>query len=80
MALVGLYKKRMSVYNHRPMVPAPQTRLVELLDAVRSEMEQLTQELYVAKNQRDDFEHKSKIEEYIYIKSFFYINPLCCIL
>jgi hypothetical protein len=33
-------------------------------------MEQLTQELYVAKNQRDDFEHKSKIEEYIKEYSF----------
>lgn len=50
----------MSVYNHRPMVPAPQNRVVEMLDSIRAEFDQLAQELYVCKNQRDDFEHKSK--------------------
>ncbi|KAI8886442.1 WD40 repeat-like protein [Backusella circina FSU 941] len=48
----------MSVYNHRPMVPAPQSRVVEMLDTIRGEFDQLAQELYVCKNQRDDFEHK----------------------
>lgn len=50
----------MSVYNHRPMVPAPQNRVVEMLDSIRGEFDQLAQELYVCKSQRDDFEHKSK--------------------
>ncbi|OAD04104.1 hypothetical protein MUCCIDRAFT_48518 [Mucor lusitanicus CBS 277.49] len=48
----------MSVYNHRPMVPAPQGRVVEMLDSIRGEFDQLAQELYVCKSQRDDFEHK----------------------
>ncbi|KAI8642050.1 WD40-repeat-containing domain protein [Parasitella parasitica] len=48
----------MSVYNHRPMVPAPQSRVVEMLDSIRGEFDQLAQELYVCKTQRDDFEHK----------------------
>ncbi|KAI9473547.1 MAG: WD40-repeat-containing domain protein [Benjaminiella poitrasii] len=48
----------MSVYNHRPMVPAPQNRVVEMLDSIRNEFDQLAQELYVCKSQRDDFEHK----------------------
>ena len=52
----------MSVYNHRPMVPAPQNRVVEMLDNIRAEFEGLAQELYVCKNQRDDFEHKSNKE------------------
>jgi glucose repression regulatory protein TUP1 len=51
----------MSVYNHRPMVPAPQSRIVEMLETIRNEFEQLAQELYVCKTQRDDFEHKSKM-------------------
>lgn len=53
-------KQTMSVYNHRPMVPAPQSRVIEMLDSIRGEFDQLAQELYVCKSQRDDFEHKSK--------------------
>ncbi|OBZ83409.1 hypothetical protein A0J61_08541, partial [Choanephora cucurbitarum] len=48
----------MSVYNHRPMVPAPQSRVVEMLDSIRGEFDQLAQELYLCKSQRDDFELK----------------------
>ncbi|KAI9253551.1 WD40-repeat-containing domain protein [Sporodiniella umbellata] len=48
----------MSVYNHRPMVPAPQNRILEMLETIRNDFEQLSQELYVCKTQRDDFEHK----------------------
>lgn len=50
----------MSVYNHRPMMPAVQSRIVEMLDAIRVEFDQLAQEAYVCKSQRDDFELKSK--------------------
>ncbi|ORZ03612.1 WD40-repeat-containing domain protein [Syncephalastrum racemosum] len=55
----------MSVYNHRPMVPTTQNRLLELLDAVRGEFEQLTQEAIVCKSQRDEYEHKmnSQVQE-----------------
>ncbi|CAO3599942.1 unnamed protein product [Absidia cylindrospora] len=55
----------MSVYNHRPMVPATQNRLLELLDSVRSEFEQLTQDAMVCKSQRDEFELKmtSQVQE-----------------
>ncbi|ORZ20762.1 WD40-repeat-containing domain protein [Absidia repens] len=55
----------MSVYNHRPMVPAPSSRFVEMLDSIRNEFDQLTQEAYICKSQRDDFEHKmnSQIQE-----------------
>ncbi|KAI8983592.1 WD40-repeat-containing domain protein [Pilobolus umbonatus] len=48
----------MSVYNHRPMVSTPQSRIGEMLDSIRGEFEQLTQELYICKTQRDGFEHK----------------------
>ncbi|KAL0075532.1 hypothetical protein J3Q64DRAFT_1775489 [Phycomyces blakesleeanus] len=48
----------MSVYNHRPMVPPTQGRLIELLDAVKAEFDQLTQDVVTVKAQRDDFEHK----------------------
>lgn len=50
----------MSVYNHRAMVPAPQNRLLELLDAVKAEFDQLAQEAVLCKTQRDEYEHKSK--------------------
>ncbi|KAI8332627.1 WD40-repeat-containing domain protein [Chlamydoabsidia padenii] len=55
----------MSVYNHRPMVPTTQNRLLELLDNVRTEFEQLTQDAIVCKNQRDEFELKmtSQVQE-----------------
>ena len=49
----------MSVYNHRPMMPAVQGRIIEMLDAIRVEFDQLAQEAYVCKSQRDDFELKS---------------------
>ncbi|CDH51017.1 wd-repeat protein [Lichtheimia corymbifera JMRC:FSU:9682] len=55
----------MSVYNHRPMVPTTQSRLIELLDAVRAEFDQLAQEAIMVKNQRDEYELKmnSQIQE-----------------
>ncbi|KAI8376477.1 WD40-repeat-containing domain protein [Radiomyces spectabilis] len=55
----------MSVYNHRPIVPPTPSRLIELLDAVKSEFDQLAQEAMVCKSQRDEFEHKmnSQIQE-----------------
>lgn len=48
----------MSVYNHRPMVPANQTRLLELLEAIKVEYDQLSQDAQIAKSQRDEYEHK----------------------
>ncbi|EPB89230.1 glucose repression regulatory protein TUP1 [Mucor circinelloides 1006PhL] len=55
----------MSVYNHRPMVPTNQTRLLELLEAVKVEYDQLSQEAQITKSQRDEYEHKvnSQIQE-----------------
>ncbi|GAA5810467.1 hypothetical protein MFLAVUS_003888 [Mucor flavus] len=55
----------MSVYNHRPMVPANQTRLLELLEAIKVEYDQLSQDAQLTKNQRDEYEHKvnSQIQE-----------------
>ncbi|KAI8329507.1 WD40-repeat-containing domain protein [Chlamydoabsidia padenii] len=55
----------MSVYNHRPMVPSPVNRFVEMLDSIRNEFDQLTQEAFICKSQRDEFEHKmnSQIQE-----------------
>lgn len=50
----------MSVYNHRPMGPPASNRLMELLDAIKAEYDQLAQEVAVCKNQRDEYEHKSK--------------------
>lgn len=50
----------MSVYNHRPMVPANQTRLLELLEAIKVEYDQLSQDAQITKNQRDEYEHKGK--------------------
>lgn len=41
------------------MVPAPQSRVIEMLDAIRAEFDQLTRDVYVNKSQRDDIEHKS---------------------
>lgn len=65
----------MSVYNHRPMVSAPQSRIVEMLETIRNEFDQLAQELFLCKTQRDDFEHKSKLnlETFIFnINLYFY--------
>ncbi|KAI9301192.1 WD40-repeat-containing domain protein [Cunninghamella echinulata] len=47
------------------MVPTTQNRLLELLDNVRTEFEQLTQDAILCKNQRDEFELKmnSQIQE-----------------
>lgn len=42
------------------MVPAAQSRIVELLEAIRAEFDQLSQEAMICKSQRDDLEHKSK--------------------
>lgn len=51
----------MSVYNHRPMVPTNQTRLLELLEAVKVEYDQLSQEAQITKSQRDEYEHKGML-------------------
>lgn len=51
----------MSVYNHRPMVPTNQTRLLELLEAVKVEYDQLSQEAQITKSQRDEYEHKGNL-------------------
>ncbi|KAL0094479.1 hypothetical protein F4703DRAFT_1020901 [Phycomyces blakesleeanus] len=48
----------MSVYNHRSMVPTPQNRIIEVLDAIRGEFEKITQDIYLYKSEKDDFEHK----------------------
>ncbi|KAG1138649.1 hypothetical protein G6F38_010403 [Rhizopus arrhizus] len=40
------------------MVSAPQSRIVEMLETIRNEFDQLAQELFLCKTQRDDFEHK----------------------
>ncbi|CAO3625196.1 unnamed protein product [Cunninghamella blakesleeana] len=55
----------MSVYNHRSMVPAPSNKFVEMLDNIQLEFDQLSQEAYICKSQRDDFELKmnSQIKE-----------------
>lgn len=53
-------RANMSVYNHRPMVPAPQNRIIELLDAIRAEFDNLARDVYVNKTERDGLEQKSK--------------------
>lgn len=58
----------MSVYNHRAMVPAttPQHqsgRILEMLDTIRADFDQLTQEAYICKSQRDEFENRSTFKE-----------------
>jgi len=55
----------MSVYNHRPVVPPAQSRIVELLEAIKGEFDQLTQEALTCRSQRDEYEHKmnSQIQE-----------------
>jgi glucose repression regulatory protein TUP1 len=50
----------MSVYNHRPVVPPAQSRIVELLEAIKGEFDQLTQEALTCRSQRDEYEHKSE--------------------
>jgi glucose repression regulatory protein TUP1 len=42
------------------MVPTPANHFAEMLDSIRHEYDQLTQEAYVCKSQRDEFEHKSR--------------------
>ncbi|KAI9318807.1 WD40-repeat-containing domain protein [Dichotomocladium elegans] len=59
----------MSVYNHRPMVPPTQSRLVELLDAVRAEFDQIAQDAIICKTQRDEYEHKSMLYRKVKIRS-----------
>lgn len=56
-----LFYSNMSVYNHRAMVSNPSSRIMEMLDAIRVEYDQLGQEAYMSKSQRDEFEHKSKL-------------------
>lgn len=52
----------MSVYNHHAMVPPPQSaRIFEMLDTIRADFDQLTQEAYICKSQRDEYENKSKV-------------------
>ncbi len=44
------------------MVPASHsTRLLDLLDSIRAEFDQLTQEAFICKSQRDEYENKSKL-------------------
>ncbi|ORX50101.1 WD40 repeat-like protein [Hesseltinella vesiculosa] len=40
------------------MMPAPSSRFLEILDNIRNEFEQLNQEAYACKSQRDELEHK----------------------
>jgi glucose repression regulatory protein TUP1 len=42
------------------MVPANQARLLELLDAIKVEYDQLSQDVQISKSQRDEYEHKGK--------------------
>lgn len=49
------------MYNHRAMVSNRSNRIIEMLDAIRVEYDQLGQEAYMSKSQRDEFEHKSKL-------------------
>ncbi|KAI8575534.1 hypothetical protein K450DRAFT_261385 [Umbelopsis ramanniana AG] len=55
----------MSVYNHRPVVPPAPSRIAELLDAIKGEFDQLTQDAIACRSQRDEYEHKmnSQIQE-----------------
>ncbi|KAI9014351.1 WD40-repeat-containing domain protein [Phycomyces nitens] len=48
----------MSVYNHRPMVSAPQNRIIEMLETIRADYDQLSQDAYLFKSQRNEFELK----------------------
>lgn len=43
------------------MVPTNQTRLLELLEAVKVEYDQLSQEAQITKSQRDEYEHKGML-------------------
>jgi glucose repression regulatory protein TUP1 len=72
----------MSVYNHRAMVPATSTtttatpqphRILEMLETIRSDFDQLTQEAYICKSQRDEYENKSK-------PPFFTLQSKCLLL
>lgn len=42
------------------MVPNNPPRLLELLDAIKVEYDQLSQEAQITKSQRDEYEHKGK--------------------
>ncbi|KAI8137735.1 WD40-repeat-containing domain protein [Fennellomyces sp. T-0311] len=48
----------MSVYSHRPVVPGPQNRIIEMLDAIRAEFDQLARDVYVNKTEKETIEHK----------------------
>ncbi|OAD72236.1 hypothetical protein PHYBLDRAFT_26909 [Phycomyces blakesleeanus NRRL 1555(-)] len=48
----------MSVYNHRSMVSAPQSRIIEMLETIRADYDQLSQDAYLFKSQRNEFELK----------------------
>ncbi|ORZ02431.1 WD40-repeat-containing domain protein [Syncephalastrum racemosum] len=47
------------------MVPAPQSRIVEMLEAIRVEFDQVARDVYMNKTQKDDIEHKmnSQLQE-----------------
>lgn len=47
------------------MVPANQTRLLELLEAIKVEYDQLSQDAQITKSQRDEYEHKGKRKRYL---------------
>ena len=53
----------MSVYSHRPVVPGPQNRIIEMLDAIRAEFDQLVRDVYMNKTEKENIEHKSKNEQ-----------------
>ncbi|KAI9486748.1 MAG: WD40-repeat-containing domain protein [Benjaminiella poitrasii] len=49
----------MSVYNHHSMIPkSHSTRISELLDTIRADFDQLAQEAFICRSQRDEFENK----------------------
>ncbi|KAI9266657.1 WD40-repeat-containing domain protein [Phascolomyces articulosus] len=48
----------MSVYSHRPVVPGPQNRIIEMLDAIRAEFDQLVRDVYLNKTEKENIEHK----------------------
>lgn len=57
----------MSIYNHRPMVPNSQTsRLLETLETIKSQFDQLAQEAYICKSQKEDYENKSNQENTLF--------------
>ncbi len=73
---MSIRKEMSGIYAHRQMGPAQTSqtgRLYELLESLKSEFENATQELSNIRNQKEEFEYKCNPFSFVYFVLFCFV-------